>query len=78
MDGKSHTTDTWTSDALIGPGWLSGQLAVHRQLLLYFGHNRYPCQSDGNFGIIQTYLICENIIHSWGGGVYQGVLDLRI
>ena len=62
MDRRPHTTDTWTSYTLIGPGWLSGQLAVHRQLVLSFGHNRYPCQSDENFGIIQTYLICVNII----------------
>ena len=40
MDRESHATDTWTGHTLIGPGTteynlctLSGQLAVHRQLV---------------------------------------------
>ena len=68
MDRDPHAGDTWTGHTLIGPGTteynlctLSGQLAVHRQLVSSLRHNRYLGQSEED-----VHLICEIIIHSCG------------
>ena len=76
MDRGPHATNTWTGHTLIGPGTtvytsctLSRQLAMHRQLLLSFRHNRYLGQSDEDI-----YLTSGNIIRRTKGFLQNGVL----